>query len=72
MRHSSRMSMGAMSGKALIHIDIDGANARKADQWDMGLRVRDVAEAPDGSVFLLEDGGRRGEGRLFRLTPAAS
>jgi glucose/arabinose dehydrogenase len=64
--------MGAMSGKALIHIDIDGANARKADQWDMGLRVRDVAEAPDGSVFLLEDGGRRGEGRLFRLTPAAS
>jgi glucose/arabinose dehydrogenase len=64
--------MGAMSGKALIHIEIDGANARKADQWDMGLRVRDVAEAPDGSVFLLEDGGRRGEGRLFRLTPAAS
>jgi glucose/arabinose dehydrogenase len=64
--------MGAMSGQALLHIAVRGATARKADQWDMGMRVRDVAEAPDGSVFLLEDGGRSGEGRLFRLTPAAA
>jgi glucose/arabinose dehydrogenase len=61
--------MGALSGQALLRIDIDGAAARKADQWDMGMRIRDLAQAPDGSVFVLEDGGRQGEGRLYRLTP---
>jgi glucose/arabinose dehydrogenase len=62
--------MGAMSGKALIRIAFAGASARKADQWDMNTRIRDVAEAPDGSVFLLEDGGQGAQGRLYRLTPA--
>lgn len=62
--------MGALSGQALIRIAFDGAHARKADQWDMRTRIRDVAQAPDGSVFLLEDGGGGGEGRLYRLTPA--
>lgn len=57
--------VGGLSGKALIRIDIDGENARKADHWDMGERIRAVDQGPDGSVFLLEDGGR-----LLRLDPA--
>jgi glucose/arabinose dehydrogenase len=57
--------IGALSGQALIRIDLDGTNARKADQWDMGTRIREVEQAPDGSLWLLEDGG----GRLLRLTP---
>ena len=64
--------MGALSGQALLRIEIEGASAREADRWDLGMRIRDVAEAPDGSVFLLEDGGRGAQGRLFRLTPAAA
>jgi glucose/arabinose dehydrogenase len=60
----------ALSGKALIRIRIDGAKAAKADHWDMGTRIRDVAEAPDGSLYLLEDGGRGASGKLMRLTPA--
>jgi aldose sugar dehydrogenase len=59
--------IGALSGEALIHIDIDGANAAKADQWDMGHRIREVEQGPDGAVYLLEDGDG---GRLLRLTPA--
>jgi glucose/arabinose dehydrogenase len=62
--------MGALSGQALIRIAFDGAAPRKADQWDMRTRIRDVAQAPDGSVFLLEDGGHGAGGRLYRLTPA--
>jgi len=61
--------LGALSGEALVRVEVRGAGARKADQWNLGMRVRDVAQAPDGSVFLLEDGGRSGGGRLFRLTP---
>jgi aldose sugar dehydrogenase len=64
--------MGALSGEALIRVALEGARARKADQWDMGMRIRDVAQAPDGSVFLLEDGGHGAQGRLYRLTPAAA
>ena len=60
--------IGALSGEALIRVDIDGASARKADQWDMGKRIRAVDQGPRGEVYLLEDG--RGA-RLLRLEPAA-
>lgn len=59
--------VGALSGKALIRIDIDGDKAVKADHWDMGERIRAVDQGPDGSIYLLEDGGR-----LLRLDPAAA
>ncbi|WP_294123679.1 PQQ-dependent sugar dehydrogenase [Sphingomonas sp.] len=59
--------LGALSGEALVRVDIDGDNARKADQWDMGARIRAVDQGPDGSVYLLEDNGR-----LLRLDPAAA
>jgi glucose/arabinose dehydrogenase len=58
--------IGALSGEALIRVDLDGANAAKADQWPMGARIRAVDEGPDGSVYVLED-----EGRLMRLDPVA-
>jgi len=61
--------MGAMSGQALIRIALNGTTATKADQWNMGMRIRDVAQAPDGSVWLLEDGGRGAAGWLMRLSP---
>ena len=54
----------ALSGEALIRVDIDGETATKADQWAMNARIRSVDEGPDGSVYLLED-----EGRLLRLDP---
>jgi len=61
--------IGALSGEALIRIDIQGANAAKADQWGMGERIREVEQGPDGEVYLLEDGS---SGRLLRLTPRRS
>ena len=54
----------ALSGEALIRVDINGDKARKADQWPMNARMRAVEQGPDGSVYLLED-----EGRLLRLDP---
>ena len=63
--------VGALSGEALIRIDIDGDKANKADQWPMDARIRAVDQGPDGSVYLLEDGRSPGQGRLLRLDPAA-
>ena len=56
--------VGALSGEALIRVDIDGDKASKAENWPMGQRIRAVDQGPDGSVYLLED-----KGRLLRLDP---
>jgi glucose/arabinose dehydrogenase len=60
--------IGALSGQALIRVDLDGASAAKADQWSMGARIREVEQAPDGAIWLLQDGDSGG--RLLRLTPS--
>lgn len=60
--------MGALSGRALIRVRLDGDDAAKADQWDMGARIREVEQGPDGALWLLEDGGGS-QGRLLKLTP---
>ena len=59
--------IGALSGEALIRVDLDGTAAAKGDQWGFGARIRAVDQAPDGSIWLLTDGS---DGRLLRLTPA--
>jgi glucose/arabinose dehydrogenase len=59
--------IAALSGEALIRVTFNGDKAAKADRWDMDARIRDVAQGPQGTVWLLEDG----EGaRLLKLTPA--
>lgn len=62
--------MGALSGEALIRVDLDGTRAREADRWPMGARIREVEQGPDGAVWLLEDERNGRGGRLLRLTPA--
>ncbi|MFC3579858.1 PQQ-dependent sugar dehydrogenase [Sphingomonas hylomeconis] len=59
--------IGGLSSKALIRVDLDGASARKGDQWAMGARIREVEQGPDGAIWLLEDGGDS-QGRLIRLS----
>ncbi|GGY46694.1 PQQ-dependent sugar dehydrogenase [Parvularcula lutaonensis] len=65
--------IGALSGQALVRVtldcDTDPDGVCEAERFDMGARIRAVDEAADGSVYLMEDGGERGEGRILRLTP---
>lgn len=61
--------VGGLSSKALLRIDLDGTNAKKGDQWDMGARIREVEQGPDGAIWVLEDGGQGSQGRLLKLTP---
>lgn len=60
----------ALSGQALIRVDIEGDRATKAGQWDMGARLRAAEQGPNGEIYLLEDGRSPGSGRLLRLEPA--
>ena len=56
--------IAALSGEALIQVRLSGDSATPVAQWNMGARIRDVAQAPDGAIWLLED-----EGKLVRLGP---
>jgi aldose sugar dehydrogenase len=58
--------IGALGGTALIRVDLNGAQATKADEWPMDARIREVEQGPDGAIWLLEDGKK---GRLLKLTP---
>jgi aldose sugar dehydrogenase len=58
--------IGALGGEALIRVDLDGEQAKKADEWPMKTRIREVEQGPDGAIWLLEDGE---DGRLMKLLP---
>ncbi len=64
--------IAGLSSQALIRIEIDGANAREAERFDMGNRVRALAVGPDGALWVLEDGRNRRGGRLLKLVPKAT
>ncbi|MDR6127762.1 glucose/arabinose dehydrogenase [Sphingomonas sp. SORGH_AS802] len=59
--------VGGLSSQALLRIHLSGEQASKGDQWDMGARIREVEQGPDGAIWLLEDGGDS-QGRLIRLS----
>ena len=58
--------IAGLSSEALIRIEFDGENAREAERFPMGKRIRAVVQGPDGAIWLLED--KKG-GRLLKLTP---
>ena len=59
--------MGGMATLTLNRITFDRkGGAAPAERWTVGHRIRDVAVAPDGAVWMIEDAN---PGGLFRVTP---
>lgn len=61
--------IAGLSSQTLVRVTIDGTNAREAERFDMGARIREVEQGPDGSVYLLEDERNGAGGRMLKLTP---
>jgi len=57
--------IAGMGYPGLVRVRIDGARGSEQARYPMGHRIREIREAPDGSLMLLEDGEG---GRLLRLT----
>lgn len=49
-----------------VKIAADDASASEAARYEFPERLRDIAQAPDGALWVIEDGE---DGRLLRLTP---
>ena len=60
--------VGGMASKSLTRITFDGnGGAKAAERWNMGnIQVRDIEEAADGSLWMVE---LSATGGLYHLTP---
>ncbi len=59
--------IGGMGTMTLNRIIFDGhGGAKSAERWNVGKRIRDVEEGPDGSLWMLEDAD---PGALIHVTP---
>jgi glucose/arabinose dehydrogenase len=61
--------IGGLSSKSLVRVEFQGESAHEAERFNMGRRIREVEQGPDGAIWLLEDGSRDGKGSLLKLTP---
>jgi glucose/arabinose dehydrogenase len=61
--------VGSLRPGALVRLRIDNGRVTQEERYlgELGERIRDVRQAPDGTIYLLTDSPR---GRIFRLDPA--
>lgn len=58
--------VAGLGSESLSRLRIVGRDAHVTDKWSMNFRVRDVAQAKDGSLWLIEDSAKGG---LYVLPP---
>ncbi|WGD31850.1 PQQ-dependent sugar dehydrogenase [Ancylobacter sp. WKF20] len=63
---------GGLGGARLVRMTLDASGERVTEEevllGDLGERIRDVRQGPDGALWLLTDDP--GNGRVLRLVPA--
>lgn len=57
-----------LSTMSIVRVALDGERGTEEARYKFEKRLRDIVEATDGSLYVIEDGPG---GRLLRLTPAA-
>jgi len=56
--------LGGLSSRSLVRVAVDGGFAKELERYDMGARIREIEQGPNGALWILEDGGR-----LLKLDP---
>jgi aldose sugar dehydrogenase len=62
--------IGGLSSQSVVRVEFDGETAREAERFEMGQRIREVEQGPDGAIWILEDEREGSGGRLLKLTRA--
>jgi glucose/arabinose dehydrogenase len=57
--------IGGLSSRAIIRLTLAGESVTGEERIPMGLRIRDVEQAPDGSIYALTD---ESNGKVLRLS----
>ncbi len=58
------MLIGGLSSNCVVIIKVNGQQANEIDRIQLQARIRDVQQAPDGSIYVLTDAGN---GKVLRL-----
>jgi glucose/arabinose dehydrogenase len=60
--------VGALKGEMLVRLSLDGDKVTGEERLlhDLGERIRDVRQGPDGALYLLTDASN---GRILRVAP---
>lgn len=59
--------IGGLTPGHLVRLSLDGTEVTGEERLDVGARVRDVRQGPEGAVYLLTD---EDDGAILKLTPA--
>lgn len=65
-RWQGSLFVGGLGSNSLTRLELSGERVTGEEKWSMGARIRDVAQAPDGSIWLITD---EGNGKILRLSP---
>jgi len=58
--------IGGLTSSGLVRVILDGKSATEAERIPLGARIRDVVQAPDGSIYVLTD---QEDGNIWRISP---
>ncbi|ARS37780.1 hypothetical protein CA264_08255 [Pontibacter actiniarum] len=58
--------IGGLTSSGIVRVQVNGEQAEEVERIPLATRVRDVEQAPDGSVYVLTD---QPDGKILRLSP---
>jgi glucose/arabinose dehydrogenase len=63
--------VGGLASTALVRLELEGETVKAEERLleNLGLRIRDVVEGPDGSIYVITD---EGNGEILKLAPTSA
>lgn len=60
------MLIGGLTAQGIVRVQVNGEEAKEVGRINLNSRIRDVEQAPDGSIYVLTD---QRNGNVWRLVP---
>lgn len=60
--------VGGLRAEALVRLELDGAKVTHEERLlkELGMRIRDVAQGPDGALYVVTDAS---DGQIIKISP---